>query len=85
MGKYSIFGVNLKPKETRNKQNVIKVTSKEEIFFDVFECKINGEKIVVEKVAEYNGLPVVKFELKIDDSFYLCEAMLVEDNQSDLF
>jgi hypothetical protein len=85
MGKYSIFGVNLEPKETRNKQNVIKVTSKEEIFFDVFECKINGQKVIVEKIGEYSGLPVVKFELKIDNSFYSCEAMLVEGKQSDLF
>ena len=85
MGKYSIFGVNLEPKETHNKKNVIKVTGKKEIFFDVFECKLNGQKIVVEKVGEYSGLPVVNFELKIDNSIYSCEAMLVEGNQSDLF
>ena len=85
MSIYSIFGVNLEPKETRNKQNVIKVTSKKEIFFDVFECKINGQKVIVEKIDEYSGLPVVKFELKIDNSFYSCEAMLVEGKQSDLF
>lgn len=81
----SIFGVEIQSKTTNNQHNVIKVTNKKEIFYDVFECILNGEKIIVEKIDEYNGLPVVSFELKIKNKIYNCEAVLVQENQSGLF
>ena len=61
-------------------RNVIKVSSKREIFFDVFECAIyDGQTLVLEKVDEVDMLPVVSVEFTRDDKIYTCEAVLIED------
>ena len=61
-------------------RNVIKVSSKREIFFDVFECAIyDGQTLVLEKVDEIDMLPVVNVEFTRDDKIYTCEAVLIED------
>ncbi len=79
MKKWSIFGVNVTPKFTKENKNILKVNSKKEIFFDVFECKYNGEDIIVEQVGETDGLPIVRFETIKDRTKLVCEAILVED------
>ena len=80
-----IFGVNVDPKTTDNLHNVIKVTNIKEIFYDVYECTFNGKKIIVEKVKEYSGLPIVNFEIKTENDVYNCEAVLIQDKTCDLF
>ena len=85
MSKWSIFDVPLTPKFTEDSRNVLKVNSKKEIFFDVFECTFNGENIIVEKIGEEDGLPIVKFETIRDSTKLSCEAILVVGNECELF
>ena len=80
-----MFGVDITPKFTDDIKNVLKVTSKKEIFFDVFECMYNGKTIIVEKVGTSDGLPVVSFEAVKNNKKYKCEALLVESEESELF
>ena len=84
MSQWSVFGVDITPKFTDDIKNVLKVTSKKEIFFDVFECKFNGEDIIVEQVGETDGLPIVRFETIKNKTKLVCEAILVEDNECGL-
>ena len=84
MKKWSIFGVNVTPKFTKEDKNILKVNNKKEIFFDVFECKFNGEDIIIEQVGETDGLPIVRFETIKDKTKLVCEAILVEDNECGL-
>jgi hypothetical protein len=85
MSQWSVFGVDITPKFTDDIKNVLKVTSKKEIFFDVFECMYNGKTIIVEKVGTSDGLPVVSFEAVKNNKKYKCEALLVESEESELF
>ena len=80
-----MFGVDITPKFTDDIKNVLKVTSKKEIFFDVFECMYNGKTIIVEKVGTSDELPVVSFEAVKNNKKYKCEALLVESEESELF
>lgn len=84
MKEWSIFGVNFTPKFTKEDKNILKVNNKKEIFFDVFECKFNGEDIIVEQVGETDGLPIVRFETIKNKTKLVCEAILVEDNECGL-
>ncbi len=33
-------------------ENIISIDTKKELFFDVYECIVNNEKLVLEKVGE---------------------------------
>ena len=59
MSKYSLYGVNIHPEITHNKNNILKVSSKKEIFYDIFECSFNGKNILVEKIDEVENKPLV--------------------------
>lgn len=85
MSIYSIFGTKILPKFTNDFKNVLKVSSKKEIFFDVFECKLNGKNIVVEKTGQYENTPIVRFEIKNNGNVFNCEALLVIDKENDLY
>lgn len=85
MSEWSIFGVNVTPKFTEDTKNILKVTSKKEIFFDVFECVFNNENIIVEKIGENEGLPVVRFETLNGNTKLACEAILVKDDECELY
>jgi len=64
-------------------RNIIKVSSKREVFFDVFECVLTGgQTLVFEKVGESvtDMLPIVNVEFIQDSRVYTCEAILIEDN-----
>ena len=83
--KYKISGVDIIPEITNDKQNVLVVSNKTEVFFDVFECTINGKKILVEKIDEVNNLPLVQFELFVDNHKRICKAILVEDENNGVY
>tara|TARA_R110002074_G_scaffold107512_2_gene232328 strand:+ start:319 stop:2820 length:2502 start_codon:yes stop_codon:yes gene_type:complete len=83
--KYAISGVDVIPEITNDKQNVLVVSNKTEVFFDVFECTINGKKILVEKIDEVNNLPLVQFELFVDNHKRICKAILVEDENNGVY
>jgi hypothetical protein len=85
MSKYSLFGVNIHPETTHNKNNILKVSSKKEIFFDIFECTFNGEKIIVEKINEFDNKPLVEFKLKKDNKVIICKALLEVGKENNLF
>ena len=83
--KYAISGVDVIPEITNDKQNVLVVSNKTEVFFDVFECTINGKKILVEKIDEVNNLPLVQFELFVGNHKRICKAILVEDENNGVY
>ena len=49
---------------SNDSQNVISISEKIESFSDVFECTLNDQKIILEKVGEINGDPLVYIDLK---------------------
>jgi len=85
MSQWSIYGVDITPKFTDDIKNVLNVTSKKEIFFEVYECVYNGKNIIVEKIGTSNGLPVVCFEVVKNNRKYKCKALLVVGEESELF
>jgi hypothetical protein len=85
MSKYSLFGVNIHPETTYNKINTLKVSSKKEIFYDIFECSFKGEKIIVEKIGEFENKPIVEFKLNKDGKVSNCQAFLEIGKEDNLF
>lgn len=83
MSKFSIFGADVQPKKVECEYNIIRVTDRKELFFDVFECSFNGKKIIVEKIKEFEGNSIVKFQLKKDTKIYNCEALLEVNSNVD--
>lgn len=59
----TVFSEKVQPTFTNSDLNVIIVEDFNEIFFDVFELEINGNKFVAEKVSEKNGKPIVSIPL----------------------
>jgi len=59
----TVFSEKVIPTFTSSDHNIIVVESFNEIFFDVFELEINGNKYVAEKVSEKDGKPVVSIPL----------------------
>ena len=44
---------------TSSNLNIIQVESFDEVFFDVYEFEINGNKYIAEKIGDYSDDPVV--------------------------
>ena len=59
----TVFSEKVIPTFTSSDHNIIVVESFNEIFFDVFELEINGNKYVAEKVSEKDGKPIVSIPL----------------------
>ena len=59
----TVFSEKVIPTFTSSDHNIIVVESFNEIFFDVFELEINGNKFVAEKVSEKDGKPIVSIPL----------------------
>ena len=75
-----IEGIDFNLVASCTEKNIIKVSAKREIFFDVFECTINGgQTLVLEKVGEVDMLPIVNIQFTRDNKIYTCEAVLIED------
>ena len=69
---------------TNDERNILKVNNKKEIFFDVFECSVEGDKVVLETIDHYKDLPIVAVEFNKEGKLYNCEAVLVEDEINEL-
>jgi len=54
-----LFSEKVKPTFTSSNLNILTVESFEEVFFDVYELEINGNKFIAEKKSQYKGSPVV--------------------------
>ena len=77
MSSYSIFGNTIIPRLTESEYNVIRVGREiKEVFADIYECSFEDKKIILEKIDEVEGVPIVKFQLKRDGILYICKAML---------
>ena len=69
---------------SKNERNIIKVNNRKEIFFEVYESNVGDKKIVLEKIGEYGGLPIVTVEFKENGKIYTCEALLEDDDKNQL-
>ena len=60
-------------------ENIISINTKKELFFDVYECTLNDEKLVLEKVGDSELGPKVLLEINIEGKKYSAEAILVDN------
>ena len=61
-----LFSEKVVPTFTSSNQNILTVKDFSEVFFDVYELEINGNKYIAEKVSEYKGSPVVNIPVVIE-------------------
>jgi len=61
-----LFSEKVTPTFTSSNQNILTIKDFNEIFFDVYELEINGNKYIAEKVSEYKGNPVVNIPIVIE-------------------
>ena len=61
-----LFSEKVTPTFTSSNQNILTIKEFNEIFFDVYELEINGNKYIAEKISEYKGNPVVNIPVVID-------------------
>ena len=80
-----LFSEEVKPTFTNSGHNILTVESLEEVFFDVYEFEINGEKFVAEKESSYKGSPVVSLPVEIGGSIYKTLFILNKGAQEILF
>jgi hypothetical protein len=50
--------------------NTFGYESLNEIFFDVYEIKVNGLDLVKEKKGDYNGNPIIEMDIRVDNEIY---------------
>ena len=58
-----LFSEKVTPTFTSSNQNILTIKDFNEVFFDVYELEINGNKYIAEKVSEYKGNPVVNIPI----------------------
>lgn len=51
-------------------------------FSNILECKINSKDIILEKVGDIDGRPLVILELNINGNDYVTEAIITDDKDS---
>ena len=61
-----LFSEKVTPTFTSSNQNILTIKDFNEVFFDVYELEINGNKYIAEKVSEYKGNPVVNIPIVIE-------------------
>ena len=61
-----LFSEKVTPTFTSSDLNILTVEDFQEIFFDVFEFEINGNKFIAEKISDYKGFPVVEIPLVLE-------------------
>ena len=80
-----LFSEKVQPTFTNSGHNILTVESLEEVFFDVFELEINGEKFIAERESSYRGSPVVSLPVEIGGSIYKTLFILNKGTQEILF
>lgn len=61
-----LFSEKVTPTFTSSNQNILTIKDFNEVFFDVYELEINGNKYIAEKISEYKGNPVVNIPVVIE-------------------
>tara|TARA_R100000278_G_scaffold5105_1_gene8124 strand:- start:2020 stop:4407 length:2388 start_codon:yes stop_codon:yes gene_type:complete len=67
---------------SNDSQNVISISEKIESFSDVYECTLNDKQIILEKVGDVDGNPLVYIDIEYKGKKYVTEAILVNDKES---
>jgi hypothetical protein len=81
----TVFSEKVQPTFTNSDLNVIIVEDFNEIFFDVFELEINGNKFVAEKVSEKNGKPIVSIPLTHNNQKKNALFLLEKGEKTEIF
>jgi hypothetical protein len=81
----TVFSEKVQPTFTNSDLNVIIVKDFNEIFFDVFELEINGNKFVAEKVSEKNGKPIISLPIEIDGTKFNTNFLLEKGNRFEIY
>jgi hypothetical protein len=80
-----LFSEKVTPTFTSSNQNILTIKDFTEIFFDVYELEINGNKYIAEKISEYKGNPVVNIPVVIDGQEFEAPFVLQTGNLDIMF
>ena len=69
---------------TSSNLNIIQVENFVEVFFDVYEIEINGNKYIAEKIGDYHGSPVVNVPI-VEDSNKLEAPFILKKGEFEVF
>ncbi len=69
---------------TSSNLNIIQVEDFVEVFFDVYEIEINGNKYIAEKIGDYHGSPVVNVPI-VEDSNKLEAPFILKKGEFEVF
>ena len=69
---------------TSSNLNIIQVENFVEVFFDVYEIEINGNKYIAEKIGDYHGNPVVNVPI-VEDSNKLEAPFILKKGEFEVF
>jgi hypothetical protein len=78
----SINDVELDFTLTSRDYNIIYVENRNEVFFDVFECVVGNEKVLLEQIDKDERGPIVLFEITINNKRYSTNAVLVDSDST---
>jgi hypothetical protein len=81
----TVFSEKVDPTFTSSDLNIIVVENFQEIFFDVFELEINGNKYVAEKVSGRDGKPVVSIPLTHNGQKKNVPFLLEKGNKTEVY
>jgi len=69
---------------TSSNLNIIQVEDFVEVFFDVYEIEINGNKYIAEKIGDYHGSPVVNVPI-VEDSNKLEAPFILKKGEFEVY
>lgn len=80
-----VFSEKVNHTSTKDFLNIIQSESFEEIFYDVFEVQINGNKYPLEKVSTYKSNPVVSVPINVEGVEIFYPFVLIKGKQEIIF
>jgi len=81
----TLFSEQVHGTSPNSDHNIIRVESFNEVFFGVYEFEINGNKHIAEKIATYNGSPVIAAPVTMAGKTADYPFVLVEGKQAVVF
>lgn len=80
-----VFSEQVNATSTNGFLNILQTPSFDEIFYDVFEVQINGNKYPLEKISEYQGSPVVSCPVFVEGVEIFYPFVLSKGKQEFIF
>ena len=80
-----LFSEKVQPTFTSSNHNILTVENYEEVFFDVYEFEINGEKFIAEKESTFKDSPVVSIPVEVGNKKYNAKFIFNKGPQEVLF